>query len=444
MRESYSSSGTRSPRWTPSDLTDVPPVPPLPASASLSASLNSPGGRARQNRSFHFRRTSSSTDLGVLLNTSSHAPLLSGDTAGGTGFGPSASPNSKAATSGSGYLSRVLRRRGSASQVSHASRHDTKSATAVSSQRPAAWSRRSTSSSHADEEYSTFPVPPVPEFSQHNVYSSAVATGDSLVAKTKPPLQQQYASPPPPAGPSPGTMTQAHESNSDFEADPISALNLYDDLNSAASTGSGKSAGGDGGAVAGPTGVFTGWESPSKENYRNQPRSTTTFHASSFSMSMSMSAPPVSQTPSPSPSPAPKSSTSLRQRLSSFGSHKAPKEKEALKDKGMKKTAKSRDKVGTSSHPGYHTTGKSCRKSKEKRWSLDPSGGAGGTRQQAVALASFAEVGLGSTPKKTALEKDRMWDELLRRSDRAPGGTLHASIEGGLALASDDLDGNVL
>lgn len=80
---------------------------------------------------------------------------------------------------------------------------------------------------------------------------------------------------------------------------------------------------------------------------------------------------------------------------------------------------------------------------KEKRWSLDAGGGPG-VGPQAVAVAGFAELSVDSTPKKTALEKDRMWDELLRRSDRAPGGTLHASIEGGLALASDDLDGNVL
>lgn len=167
-----------------------------------------------------------------------------------------------------------------------------------------------------------------------------------------------------------------------------------------------------------------------------------------------------------------KSSGSLRKRLGSFTSTKASKDKEkeghtssfssnkSGKDSLRRpRTAGDPNYVGTSSHPpytsGFATSGRSSssRKggsahshshrssAKEKRWSLDARSGNG---EQAVAVASFAELSLSATPKKSASEKDRMWDELMRRSDRAPGGTLHASVEGTLALASDDLDGNVL
>lgn len=44
--------------------------------------------------------------------------------------------------------------------------------------------------------------------------------------------------------------------------------------------------------------------------------------------------------------------------------------------------------------------------------------------------------------KKTQDEKDAMWDELMKRSDQAPGGTLHARV-GSLKLVSDELDEDI-
>lgn len=48
-----------------------------------------------------------------------------------------------------------------------------------------------------------------------------------------------------------------------------------------------------------------------------------------------------------------------------------------------------------------------------------------------VTVASFIDS-LGVKSKKTAMEKDLMWDELLRRSDQAPGGTIHAQVPSSL------------
>lgn len=160
---------------------------------------------------------------------------------------------------------------------------------------------------------------------------------------------------------------------------------------------------------------------------------------------------------------------SLRRRLGSFSSHKS-KEKDDSEKKSPSGTKKSpttrrprtagdnREPVGISSNPVYSSSissksfdHSSSRRKKEKRWSFDGSGsgnGAGGAAPsaQAVAVASFAEInprGAGLTPKKSAQEKDLMWDELMRRSDRAPGGTLHANIEGAMThLPSDDIEGS--
>jgi hypothetical protein len=447
LRDSRSSSGTSSPKRIPSDLTEVPPVPPLPASASLSASLNSPSARTRENRGPRLRRTSSSTDLGVLLTSSNQVPLLSGDTGSRTGVELSTSPDSKATTSG-GYLSRVFGRRGSissrsqVSQASRHSRHETETMTTASSRRSTAWSRRSTSSSQmGGEDYpDPSPVPPVPERSRQRDIGtcnpSAVATGNNPIAMTSlslPPSQQHS----PVTSPSPPMMNSARLPNLDFEAESGPALNLYElgfDITSSS----------DGAPAS--TGVSAWREKP----LSNQPRPATILHASSSSMSMNVSATPSAPTQPvafPTPPPAPKLTSSMRKRLDSFTSHKASKEKD--KDNGVKKATRSRDArndtVGTSSHPVYSSTHRSSsRKARERRLSLDSGSGAV-AGQHTIPAANFAELSLDSTPKKTALEKDRMWDELLRRSDRAPGGTLHASIRGGgLALASDDLDGNVL
>ena len=218
MRELHSLSGARSSKWTPNDLTEVPPVPPLPVSASLSASLNSPRAQTEENRGPHPRRTSSSTDLGMLLSSPNQASSPPRDT---IGAGPSTLPDSK--TGGGGYFSRVFRSRGSMSQPS---RHETE----TTSQRFTAWPRRSTSSSRPGEDSSDpSSVPPVPEFSrQHNTAAGAsmwnssttVATSSNPITRAPQlPLQQQ-SSPSPAPGLSARVMTSAEEANSDFEADP--------------------------------------------------------------------------------------------------------------------------------------------------------------------------------------------------------------------------------
>lgn len=438
LRDPRSSYGTSSPKRVPSDLTEVPPVPPLPASASLSASLNSPSVRTRENGGPPIRRTSSSTDLGVLLASSNQALLLRGDTGSGVGLPTTVDSNT-------GYLSRVFRRRGSISsrsQVSQHSRHETETTTTVSSRRSTAWSRRSTSSSQiGGEDYpDPSPVPPVPERSWQRdgavtagaCNPPAVTTG--AITSLSLPLSPQHLQV---TDPSPPMMDSARLPNLDFEADPSSALDLYDLTFHVTST-NGNSATCDG-AASTPTGVSAWRENPLR--YQSHP--TNTLRASPSS-SINVSA-PLQPVALPTPLP-PKLTTSIRKRLDSF---KALKEKEKDKDQVVKQAARSRDSrndtVGISSHPVYSSTHRSpSRKTRERRLSLDSGGGAT-VGQHTVSVANFAELSLDSTPKKTALEKDRMWDELLRRSDRAPGGTLHASIRGGgLELASDDLDGNIL
>jgi hypothetical protein len=52
-----------------------------------------------------------------------------------------------------------------------------------------------------------------------------------------------------------------------------------------------------------------------------------------------------------------------------------------------------------------------------------------------IEMDGFAGSGSKSKIKKTALEKDQMWEELMRRSDLAPSGTLQAKIK--TSLPSD-------
>lgn len=466
-------SGT--PRRVPSDIGSVPPVPALPPSVSLSVSLNTPvRGRDARSGSRHIRRTSSSTDFGVLITSSfasnkssfgSRNANPSPSPYGSTSSTPDSKTSMNAGAGGSGFFSRAFRRRTSVSTRSQASsRRDTDSTTTASrSSQRSGWSRPSTSSSHLpSEDYpDTYgsPVPPMPDLANANVstslsrkpqhaatYSMGANPGASNAssgsgAAPPPLLSIPYASAPARSS-SPIMIAASRNPKSEF--DPF----FEDEVEFPGLDRDGERSFDVAIKRGGTTSRSASRDPPLKETLnRNTTRSTNTINANVSAAASRIE----SSRPSPQTPPTLKSSVSLRKRLGSFSSNKTT-EKDKDKD-GLLTFSPSEKKssrrphtagdgsFGTSSQPSYTPTfSRKSRSAKEKRWSLD----APGDGAQAVTVASFGELSLSSTSKKSASEKDRMWDELMRRSDRAPGGTLHASIEGALALASDDIEGNVL
>ncbi|KAF8311480.1 hypothetical protein DL93DRAFT_1415956 [Clavulina sp. PMI_390] len=477
-------------RTSPSNE-NIPPVPALPPSA---ASLKKEGRG-------HVRKTSSITDFGVLIPStigtsfgSSHTAQIQpssarsrdGHSQPGHKHGASTpvavpstpdraaggAPNS--AASNGGYLSRVFTRRGSVSTRSQSSsRHEAEStATLASSLRSGgAWSRPSTSSSHVgSEDYPDpyphaspgIPVPPLPDFR-------------NLAADRKPgPAQPQAVGGVPGSVPSTfargssmmrSTSSQGPrgdgevfmDSDDGYPVPPLDDAMLIDQRESTPRI-----------SLSREPNAATRVLVPTSRGGSAPMRTSSSNHSST-------ALPPPEAPFHSSELRGSKSSGSLRKRLNSFGSSKGREDREPEKEstpspslsffRSSSKSSSARrvatadpDTVGLRSYPSSigrrsgsklahgqgrdhgSSGGRSGRGDRTKRWSFDGADGSGVPKTMAVTVASFAEVGSTATPKKSAKEKDRMWDELMRRSDRAPGGTLHATIDGTLALASDDAE----